>query len=151
MKKLEYIWLDGYKPEPMLRSKVKVIDGEIPGNQGSDLPDWSFDGSSTQQAEGGDSDCILRPVTTYTGPLNSDSLVMCEVLSPDRSAHPSNTRNACADLLTDDWWFGFEQEYFFTNPEDGTILGWEDGTPRPQGDYYCGAVSYTHLTLPTKA
>ena len=57
MKKLEYIWLDGYKPEPMLRSKVKVIDGEIPGNQGSDLPDWSFDGSSTQQAEGGDSDC----------------------------------------------------------------------------------------------
>jgi glutamine synthetase len=138
MKKLEYIWLDGYKPEPMLRSKVKVIDGEIPGNHGSDLPDWSFDGSSTQQAEGGDSDCILRPATTYPGPLNSDSLVMCEVLSPDRSAHPSNTRNACVDLLTDDWWFGFEQEYFFTNPEDGTILGWEDGTPRPQGDYYCG-------------
>ena len=40
MKKLEYVWLDGYKPEPMLRSKVKVIDGDIPGNQGSDLPDW---------------------------------------------------------------------------------------------------------------
>ena len=36
MKKLEYVWLDGYKPEPMLRSKVKVIDGEIPGNQGAD-------------------------------------------------------------------------------------------------------------------
>ena len=66
---------------------------------------------------------------------------MCEVLSPDRSAHPSNTRSACVDILTDDWWFGFEQEYFFTNPEDGTILGWEDGTPRPQGDYYCGVGS----------
>ena len=66
---------------------------------------------------------------------------MCEVLSPDRSAHPSNTRNQCVDILTDDWWFGFEQEYFFTNPEDGTILGWEDGTPRPQGDYYCGVGS----------
>ena len=24
--KLEYIWLDGYKPEPNLRSKVKVLD-----------------------------------------------------------------------------------------------------------------------------
>tara|TARA_A100001037_G_scaffold54920_1_gene47272 strand:- start:115 stop:885 length:771 start_codon:yes stop_codon:yes gene_type:complete len=66
---------------------------------------------------------------------------MCEVLSPDKSPHPSNTRNACVDLLSDDWWFGFEQEYFFTNPEDGTILGWEDGTPRPQGDYYCGVGS----------
>ena len=133
MKKLEYIWLDGFKPEPSLRSKVKVTD-ESP-------PDWSFDGSSTQQADGSSSDCILRPVNEYTGPRNSDSLVMCEVLSPDRSAHPSNTRSACVDLVTDDWWFGFEQEYFFTNPEDGTILGWEDGTPRPQGDYYCGVGS----------
>ena len=32
MKKLEYVWLDGYQPEPMMRSKVKVIDGDIPGN-----------------------------------------------------------------------------------------------------------------------
>ena len=130
MKKLEYIWLDGFQPEPSLRSKVKVTDGTP--------PDWSFDGSSTQQADGSSSDCIIRPVNEYVGPRNSDSLVMCEVLSPDRSAHPSNTRSACVDILTDDWSFGFEQEYFFTNPEDGTILGWEDGTPRPQGDYYCG-------------
>ena len=133
MKKLEYIWLDGFQPEPSLRSKVKVTDGSP--------PDWSFDGSSTQQADGSSSDCIIRPVNEYVGPRNSDSLVMCEVLSPDRSAHPSNTRSACVDILTDDWSFGFEQEYFFTNPEDGTILGWEDGTPRPQGDYYCGVGS----------
>ena len=137
MKKLEYVWLDGYKPEPMLRSKVKVIDEDIPGNLGSDLPGWSFDGSSTQQAEGGSSDCLLKPTSVYNGPANSDSLVMCEVLSPDKSPHPSNTRSPCGDVA-DEWWFGFEQEYFFTNPEDGTILGWEDGTPRPQGDYYCG-------------
>ena len=49
MKKYEYIWLDGYKPEPMLRSKIKVEDSGSP-------PDWSFDGSSTQQAEGSSSD-----------------------------------------------------------------------------------------------
>ncbi len=79
MKKLEYVWLDGYKPEPMLRSKVKVIDEDIPGNLGSDLPGWSFDGSSTQQAEGGSSDCLLKPTSVYNGPANSDSLVMCEV------------------------------------------------------------------------
>ena len=133
MKKLEYIWLDGYKPEPNLRSKVKVTD--------SSPPDWSFDGSSTLQAEGGSSDCILRPVNEYIGPRSSDNLVMCEVLSPDKTPHPSNTRNACVDLVSDDWWFGFEQEFFFTNPEDGTILGWEDGIPRPQGEYYCSVGS----------
>ena len=52
MKKLEYIWLDGFQPEPSLRSKVKVAEGAP--------PDWSFDGSSTQQAEGGSSDCIIN-------------------------------------------------------------------------------------------
>ena len=93
MKKLEYIWLDGFQPEPSLRSKVKVTDGNP--------PDWSFDGSSTQQAEGGSSDCILKPINEYNGP---------------RSSHPSNTRNACVDLLSDDWWFGFEQEYFLQTP-----------------------------------
>ena len=45
MKIYEYIWLDGYKPEPSLRSKIKVTKDESP-------PEWSFDGSSTQQAEG---------------------------------------------------------------------------------------------------
>ena len=49
-KTYEYIWLDGYTPEPNMRSKVKATDDTTP-------PDWSFDGSSTQQAEGGSSDC----------------------------------------------------------------------------------------------
>ena len=53
--RLEYIWLDGYQPEPSLRSKIKVTKDDTP-------PDWSFDGSSTQQAEGGSSDCLLLPV-----------------------------------------------------------------------------------------
>ena len=149
MKKLEYIWLDGCKPEQTLRSKVKVVEDGAP-------PEWAFDGSSTQQAEGGSSDCVLKPTTEYEGPLSSDKLVMCEVLSPDKTPHPSNTRKRCEGLVADEWWFGYEQEYFFTNPEDGTILGWEDGTPRPQGDYYCGVgagnvvgreISETHMDV----
>ena len=59
--KLEYIWLDGYKPEPNLRSKIKIVDLPHPFVL-EDVPDWSFDGSSTQQAEGNFSDCILKPV-----------------------------------------------------------------------------------------
>ena len=149
MKKLEYIWLDGGKPEQTLRSKVKVTDEDT-------LPDWAFDGSSTQQAEGGSSDCVLKPVAEYKGPLSSDRLVMCEVLSTDKTPHSSNTRHKCEGVVTDEWWFGYEQEYFFTNPEDGTILGWEEGTPRPQGDYYCGVgagnvigreISETHMDV----
>ena len=130
MKIYEYIWLDGYQPEPSLRSKIKTTEDETP-------PVWAFDGSSTQQAEGGNSDCLLLPVQTYDNPLFSDYLVMCQVETGEHETHPSNTRVAASEVVTDEWWFGFEQEYFFTG-ENGDPLGWEDGTPRPQGDYYCG-------------
>ena len=129
MTKYEYIWLDGYEPEANLRSKVKVTDGEP--------PEWSFDGSSTLQAEGGSSDCILLPVEQYENPTNEGSLVMCQVQTGEHETHPSNSRAAAEAVVSDEWWFGFEQEYFLTD-KDGTILGWEDGTPsRPQGEYYC--------------
>ena len=129
-KTYEYLWLDGYQPESSIRSKIKATDESKP-------PDWAFDGSSTQQADGGSSDCLLLPVQTYDNPTASDYLVMCQVLSADQTTHPSNFRAAAAKVVTDEWWFGFEQEFFFTN-KDGSPLGWEDGEPRPQGDYYCG-------------
>ena len=130
MKIYEYIWLDGYQPEPSLRSKIKTTEDDSP-------PAWAFDGSSTQQAEGGNSDCLLLPVQTYDNPLFSDYLVMCQVETGEHETHPSNTRVAASEVVTDEWWFGFEQEFFFTG-KNGDPLGWEDGTPRPQGDYYCG-------------
>ena len=129
MNKYEYIWLDGYQPEPSIRSKIKVTSDDNP-------PEWGFDGSSTQQAEGSNSDCILLPVQKYEGPLGPD-LVMCQVHTGEHEVHVSNTRSACEGLVSDEWWFGFEQEYFFTDTK-GNPLGWQDGTPRPQGDYYCG-------------
>ena len=52
--KLEYIWLDGYSPTQNMRSKTKVIDN-FNGTL-EECPIWSFDGSSTQQNEGGSSD-----------------------------------------------------------------------------------------------
>ena len=130
MRTYEYVWLDGYKPEPFLRSKIKATAEE-------NVPDWSFDGSSTQQAGTGDSDCLLLPVQRYESPLALDYIVLCQVQSADHTVHPANTRAAAAEVVTDEWWFGFEQEYYLTHP-DGTILGWEHGDPRPQGEYYCG-------------
>ncbi|HYV33641.1 MAG TPA: glutamine synthetase beta-grasp domain-containing protein, partial [Candidatus Limnocylindria bacterium] len=77
----EYIWLDGRKPTSKLRSKTKIISGPI--RKLEDLPMWGFDGSSTEQAEGHFSDCMLKPVSFFTDPINGEPhiLVMCEVLN----------------------------------------------------------------------
>lgn len=134
--KLEYIWLDGYKPTQSLRSKTKVVS-DFSGKL-EDCEDWCFDGSSTQQAPGGSSDCILKPVFICLDPQRSNGyLVMCEVMSPDGKAHESNGR-ATIDDDDDDFWFGFEQEYFLWDPETNKPLGFPaNGFPAPQGPYYC--------------
>ena len=49
--KLEYIWLDGYKPTQSLRSKTR-IEKDFSGNV-EDAPMWGFDGSSTEQTPDG--------------------------------------------------------------------------------------------------
>ncbi len=135
--KAEYIWLDGYTPVPNLRSKTKILEfEEFPKLE--DLPIWGFDGSSTLQADGGDSDCMLKPVAFFPDPTRRNGLlVMSEVMLPDcETPHPSNTR---APILDDpDAWFGFEQEYFLF--QHGKPIGFpSDGFPGPQGEYYCGA------------
>jgi glutamine synthetase len=134
--KLEYIWLDGYKPTQSLRSKTK-IEKDFSGKL-EDCPMWSFDGSSTEQAPGGSSDCVLKPVYIVSDPQRKNGfLVMCEVLNPDGSAHVSNGRALIEDD-DNDFWFGFEQEYFLWNTEIEKPLGFpEGGYPAPQGPYYC--------------
>ncbi|MCB9350297.1 MAG: glutamine synthetase beta-grasp domain-containing protein [Lewinellaceae bacterium] len=135
--KLEYIWLDGYKPTQSLRSKTKIIkdfSGEL-----DDCPMWSFDGSSTEQAPGNSSDCLLKPVAIYPDPARKSAyLVMCEVLNADGTPHPTNGR-AHIDDGDNDFWFGFEQEYFLWDLETDKPYGFPaSGFPAPQGPYYCG-------------
>ena len=90
--KAEYIWIDGHKPTAKLRSKTKIIDGLV--KTVNDLPIWGFDGSSTMQAEGSDSDCELMPVYFAPDPIRGGDnlLVMCEVNNADGTPHVSNTR-----------------------------------------------------------
>jgi len=134
--KLEYIWLDGYSPIQSLRSKTKIVD-DFSGKL-EDLPLWSFDGSSTEQATGGASDCILQPVAVYPDSQRKNGyLVMCEVLNADMTPHATNGRSLIKDD-DNDFWFGFEQEYFLWNPETNKPLGFPlNGYPAPQGPYYC--------------
>lgn len=134
--KLEYIWLDGSEPTQGLRSKTKILK-DFSGKL-EDCPMWSFDGSSTGQASGGASDCLLKPVAIYPDPDRRDGyLVMTEVLSADGTPHATNGRATIADD-DNDFWFGFEQEYFLWDPETDLPLGFPaGGFPGPQGPYYC--------------
>ena len=120
MVKLEYVWLDGYKPEPNLRSKVKIVEGSTLGESIESFPMWNFDGSSTQQAEGHSSDCILKPVRAYYGQIFDTIYVFCEVMNSDGTPHVTNRRSMVEDQ--DDLWFGFEQEYFIREEINGGIL-----------------------------
>jgi glutamine synthetase len=136
LSKLEYIWLDGYKPTQSLRSKTKIeknFSGKL-----ADLGQWSFDGSSTEQAPCGSSDCLLKPVYVVKDPQRKDGwLVMCEVLTADGKPHESNGRALIEDD-DNDFWFGFEQEYFLWDTETNKPLGFPaGGFPGPQGPYYC--------------
>jgi glutamine synthetase len=135
--KAEYIWIDGTEPTAKLRSKTKILD------DGAELPIWGFDGSSTNQAPGDKSDCVLQPVFSCPDPIRGgdNKLVLCEVLYIDMTPHASNTRAACVEIADkykdQEPVFGIEQEYTFF--KDGRPFGFPvGGFPAPQGGYYCG-------------
>ena len=148
--KLDYLWLDGCTPT-QIRYKTKVVK-DFGGL--TEAPIWGFDGSSTEQADGSSSDCVLKPVRVYPNPFEQDSaIVLCEVWNVNDTPHESNTRKLLEDTIKSvgniDEWVGFEQEYTLYKNEKP--LGWPiDDEPAPQGDYYCGRnigekVSREHL------
>jgi glutamine synthetase len=135
--KAEYIWIDGTEPTAKLRSKTKILA------DGAELPIWGFDGSSTNQAPGEASDCVLQPVFSCPDPIRGGDnvLVLNEVLLTDMTPHPTNTRSACVQMAEkfkdQEPIFGIEQE--FNLFKDGRPYGFPPfGYPAPQGGYYCG-------------
>jgi len=151
----EYIWLDGAEPVRTLRSKTRVVPAPSNGTVAiEDLPIWSYDGSSTYQATGDDSDLTLKPIRVVPDPVRGGSnvLVLCEVFNPDGTPHETNTRAALRDVLDAgaaeaEPYFGFEQEYALLS--NGKPLGFPaDGEPAPQGPYYCSVGSGTAFGRP---
>ncbi|MFQ6604339.1 MAG: glutamine synthetase GlnII [Fidelibacterota bacterium] len=139
--KAEYIWMDGHQPTAKLRSKTKIIDGPVKTLK--DVPVWGFDGSSTGQAEGKNSDCMLYPVYFVSDPIRGEDhiIAMCEVMNADGTAHITNHRAHLREMAekyaADEAIFGIEQEY--TLFKGRSPLGWPDGGyPAPQGPFYCG-------------
>jgi glutamine synthetase len=148
----EYVWIGGCKGD--LRSKTKVLATEPKSI--ADCPEWNYDGSSTNQAPGDDSEVILKPVAMYPDPFRggNNKLVLCETFTPEGEPLPTNARAVARGFFDqcpgDEPWYGIEQEY--TMFRDGTPLGWprtgarsfggptvQIGYPGPQGPYYCSA------------
>jgi glutamine synthetase len=139
--KAEYIWIDGHKPTSKLRSKTRIIEGPITSLE--QIPEWGFDGSSTNQAVGHDSDRSMHPVAFFPDPIRGGDhiLVMTAVYYPDGKTHETNKRDALVKAAekfkAEESWFGIEQEYTFF--QGLKPLGWPDGGyPAPQGPFYCG-------------
>jgi len=135
-----YVWIDGTGEG--LRSKTRTLD-KVP-QKPSDCPIWNYDGSSTGQAEGQNSDVYLHPVAIFADPfrLGDNKLVLCEAYDFEDKPVGTNHRKTCNEAMekakASAPWFGIEQEYTLLD-YDLHPLGWpKNGYPGPQGPYYCG-------------
>jgi len=139
----EYIWIGGSGED--IRSKGRTLPAPIKSVK--DIPDWNFDGSSTGQAKGKFSEVWLRPVKYVKDPFRGDDniLVLCECLDAKTlEPLPSNHRGIARKIfenksvISEEPWFGIEQEYTIFDPKTGRPFGWPTmGFPSPQGPYYC--------------
>lgn len=159
---VEYVWVCSDAPTD-IRSKIRVIkfdphtDAKTKAKTDqyrhvelSDIPEWNFDGSSTGQAKGADTEIILKPVRLFdthpfaTEQVHPSVVVLCECYLPNGTPAAENTRHLARTVFDHARaaglapWFGLEQEYVLT--KGGRPLGWpEDGSePEAQGPFYCG-------------
>ncbi|KAL5995844.1 hypothetical protein ACLOJK_025915 [Asimina triloba] len=140
----EYIWIGGSGID--LRSKSRTISKPV--EQPSELPKWNYDGSSTGQAPGEDSEVILYPQAIFKDPFRGGNniLVICDTYTPAGEPIPTNKRHRAAQIFSNQKvidevpWYGIEQEYTLLQTDVKWPLGWPlGGYPGPQGPYYCGA------------
>lgn len=144
---VEYVWIDAHNNT---RCKTKTVSN-CP-TRPEDLPVWNFDGSSTEQAPGNNSEILLIPRALFKDPFRGGNHMLClaECVTPEMKPAIGNYRSACAEIMNKyagcDPWFGIEQEYTLMAPTKVGEVSTQphgfniDGTePAAQGPYYCGA------------
>jgi len=105
----EYIWIGG-KGE--LRSKSRVVNIAKEAISVTDMPDWDYDGSSTEQAQTGNSEVILKPCALYRDPFRRQLykgesrgldcfLVLCSTVLPDGTPAINNHRFKAKKVFKD--------------------------------------------------
>jgi len=132
---VEYVWIGGNME---LRSKSRVLENL------EHIPDWNYDGSSTGQAEGRDSEVILKPRAVFKCPFRKgeNRIVLCDTYLPNGEPHNTNKRNWAQKIFEkyggEIPWYGLEQEYFMLDVKTGWLYGVEILNLPKQGKYYCG-------------
>ena len=135
----EYIWIGGNNE---LRSKCRVMN-ECDKDSVSFYPDWNYDGSSTGQAIGSDSEVIMKPRAIFKCPFRrgENRMVLCDTYLPNGEPHITNHRAGAVEIFDrkpdEEPWFGLEQEYFLVDLKTGKPLGCDSSIPA-QGQFYCG-------------
>jgi glutamine synthetase len=164
-------------PQPHLaqgcaRGKIKSSDiGVIFSVAGfTRYPEWSYDGSSTGEASGKDSEVLLKPVAVYVDPFKQNcvaTLVLCDTYNAVTDEPLPTSHRPWANKLFNSKvkgsgrgragrsrsrlheapWFGIEQEFFIMtqNSDDPTKnsnipMGWKTNA-NTQGQYYCSVGS----------
>lgn len=153
----EYVWLDAKQVPRSKTMTMTTLPKSIEG-----LRVWNYDGSSTEQADGHNSEIYLYPKAIFKDPFRGRPhiLVLAEAYNAwDGQPAIGNTRAECKKIMDQykdlDPWFGIEQEYTLMRPgrigeEPKVPLGFNaDGTePAPQGPYYTGAGFNTAIGRP---
>lgn len=143
---LEYVWIDAYQN---LRSKIKIIDHiKHYDIKLDEVPDWNYDGSSTGQSEGHESDIIIKPVRLFNNPFHNivesqysySRLVLCQTFDKDNKIHSTNKRFECVEMFEKckeyNFWFGMEQEYIIVD-KSGFPYKWKTLDRTFNSDSYC--------------
>ena len=142
---LEYIWIDA---DGELRSKNRVLSADKFDSLLDNFPQWTFDGSSTGQANGSVSDIILKPVRAVTNPFikyTESYLVLCECYEKCGKIPAKNNNRFDCDKLAfvdkDDFLFGIEQEYVIFDRLTGLPYKWENESMpsyyASSNEFYC--------------
>jgi len=131
----EYVWIGGNNE---LRSKTRYLPSCV---NIKDIPNWDYDGSSTNQASCKMSEVILVPKAFYRDPFRTsyDIIVLCGTYNmkgePLENNHRDMAENIFNKHLEEEPWFGIEQEYFLIDPATDKPLGFNSNYK--QGQYYC--------------
>ena len=134
--RLEYVWIDN---NYNLRSKIKVMYNEYIDSI-TNIPEWNYDGSSTNQSSGEDSEVIIKPQRMFSSKKDKfHILVLCDTYTPKGEILQTNNRYNATEIFNKKLeatpWFGMEQEYFIIDPMTNKPLGYDE--KKTQGQYYC--------------
>ncbi len=121
----EYIWIGG---RGEIRSKTRIIHSwqvnkiQLDDKIVYEFPEWNYDASSTEQADGnGNTEGILKPIAYYKNPIRKidgydNYLVLCETYDMDGNPLKENNRHDALKIfnskIEENPWYGLEQEYF---------------------------------------